>query len=211
MNSMKNLWLFILAAWLPLPTLCFGGMTADDRRDHELQASFLKFKHLDSSNHLGEMEFQNLELDKSVHIGRQDYYGFRFTVPERSNHEDLVWAFIQPNESSFTDWYIISQTGDTDGFENYFYCRRTVFSGIADLLPRNEKWVITQRLAGDSLENGKQYLIWFSFKSGKVPDAISLEFKFADVPGKNPQKNWKALEKISGLQRVQPKADSADE
>lgn len=210
----KFLWLWV--GWLLLPAVCFGD------RDKQLQASFSQFKLLTTANLPGEPEFQKLRLENPVNIGREEYYGFRFTVPERTNHEDLVWAFISPNTSTFTGWYILPRTGDKvveaaaqageeqgfEGFEDYIYFPRTDYPELHGLFPTGGKVLVMQHLSGDSLEDGREYLIWFGFKSNKKPDWISLEFKFENLTKKGAH-NRKVMERILGLHRGQPNADPA--
>ncbi|HXF10411.1 MAG TPA: hypothetical protein VN625_06465 [Desulfuromonadaceae bacterium] len=201
---MKWKWISTLtvAASLFLP-IAGAAAGSDDTVDQNvrLQESFSQFKHLDSTNHVGEPEFQNLKLDKAININGVDYFGFRFTVPERTNHQDFAWAFILPPGPGFAGWYIVPQNGKMDGFENYFHFRRTIYSNAGELLPLSGKLMVLQRLPGTALEDGKEYLIWFGFKSPRRPASISLEFKFADLPDVN---DFKALEKVLGLHRTGP-------
>jgi len=223
---MKTKSFLLLTTCLLLPAVCFGdkfseGIQAGARRDKQLQAAFLQFKELMPANGSGKQDFQKLKLENPVKIAGADYYGFRFTVPQRTSHEDLVWAFMQPN-APFTGWYILPQTGDTVdgvqaqagagrgfvGFEDYLYYPRKDYPELHNLSPTAGKFLVLQHLSGDSLEDGKEYIIWFSFKSEKKPNWISLEFEFAKLTNKDAQ-NRKVMEKVLGLHRGQPKTDAS--
>ena len=163
---------------------------ATPSRDEQLQKSFLQFPLLTSiTDSNGQPAFQTLTLENPVVYAGQKYYGFRFKVPPRKNHEDFVWSFVQPETPSFTDWYILPQTGIMEaipqpglgqGFMNYFYCPKNIYSRADDLLPLNGRRLILQSLSGDNLDDGQTYLIWFGFK-GKNPAQISLAFTFANL------------------------------
>ena len=210
-----------------LPAVCFGDNSSNEtqayaRRDRQLQDSYLQFKELTPANGPGKQEFHKLRLENPVNIEGKDYYGFRFTVPQRASHEDLVWAFISPNVSTgFTGWYILPGTGETgaeamadgkeqffDGFEDYLYFPRANYPELHELSPTGGKSLVVQHLSGNSLEDGKEYFIYFEFKSHKKTNAISLEFEFAKLTNEDAHKR-KVMEKVLGLHRGQPKADSS--
>jgi hypothetical protein len=191
----------LLAVLLFLPAVCFGDkfdkVINSAHRDKKLQSSFLEFPLLEpATDEQGKPAFQELELNKPVNIDGLDFYGFRFKVSGRKAQEDLVWAFIQNGSCT---WYILPQTGNMNGFENYFYQPRTVYQDVDDLVPLKGKQLVTQRLSGDSLEDDKYYVIWFAFRSHK-PAAISLELTFANVPPKKARRLG-FLENVLGLYR----------
>ena len=84
-----------------------------------------------------------------------------------------------------------------DGFENYYYAPRKRYQGLEKLFPLKGKDLVTQRLAGNLLEDDKYYFIGFAFKPPK-PAQISLEFTFADL-GTKKAKFGKALDKALSL------------
>jgi RNA polymerase sigma factor (sigma-70 family) len=165
-------------------------------RDRRLQKAFLQFPLLPLvTNSAGKPEFQAWTLTNWVKFKGQTYYGFRFTVPPRKNHEDLVWAFVEPD--SFTGWYILPQRGAMYGFINYFYCSKNTYPRADALLPKDGRSIIMQHLAGNCLRDGQTYLIWFGFQKGH-PKRISLEFTFAGLKRNKP----KPLQKVLGLNDV---------
>jgi hypothetical protein len=202
---MKQQLLCLLAALLLVPAACFGDKLSEvvdsvGRRDERLQASFLHFPMFSlATNAPVKLDFQTLALTNPVIIDGINFYGFRFKVPKRKVQEDLVWAFGAPSERHF--WYIIPETGDMAGFEEFFRERRASYEGLAALFPNPSKGkeMVIQRLSGDSLEDDKCYLIWFAFGSQK-PARISVAFTFADL-GPKKVHNRGALEKALGLHR----------
>jgi hypothetical protein len=177
-------------AWL-LVTFCTfiatTGLRAQDQdddsdRDATLQKSFSQFPFLaPATNSDGRPEFQTLTLANPVVIDRERFFGFRFKVPPRANHEDLLWAFVQPGD--LKEWYIVPQTGEMDGFTNFYYTSKGDYLGAEPLMPLNASHLNIQYLNGDSLKDGQAYLIWFGF--GRVnPRVMSLMFTFTNFdPG----------------------------
>jgi hypothetical protein len=123
-------------------------------------------------------------------------YGFRFKVPKRAKHGDFVWAFGSPRARY--NWFIISQTNTMVGFESYFNEPKKAYEGLEDLFPSSGNEVVLQRLAGDELEDEKEYLIWFTFRTPK-PAHMSMAFTFAESQLKKSNRN--AIEKVMGLKR----------
>lgn len=146
-----------------------------------LQKSSSQFPFLTQvTNGDGQLDFQTLTLTNPVVIDRERIFGFRFNVPPRTNHEDLVWAFVQP--PGFKEWYIVPQTGKMKGFTNYYYNYYTSkgdYMKAKPLLPMNGNRLIYQYLADDSLTDGQTYLIWFGFGNHNPP-AMSLTFTFTN-------------------------------
>jgi len=165
----------------------------------ELQAAFEKFPLFrQTTNDSGELAFQTLPLNRPVEVNGRNYYGFRFTVPPRTNQEDFVWTFTGPQNSFH--WYIIPEQGDMSGFANFHPLPRTNYEATEHLFPLAGKRIYLQRLPGKEVEDGKTYLIWFSFEKNK-PARMSLKFTFASVA--TPRKNeLGALEKALGLVRT---------
>jgi hypothetical protein len=197
MRGEKQAAILLLAAALVCATALSVRAFDSAKRDAGLQAAFDQFPLLKmETNALGELAFQTLKFDEDVKVDGKEYYGFRFQVPPRTNHEDFVWAFIQPQK--LAGWYIVAQKGDMDGFEDFHYRPKTNYTGVEHLFPTSGKQLITQRLAGSDLEDGKTYLVWFTFNKGK-PNQMSLKFTFADL-GKKKNK-VPAMEKALGLAR----------
>jgi len=154
------------------------------QRDAALQKAFAQFPILSpKTNAEGQLEFQTLALTNPVVVNRERIYGFKFTVPARTNHEDLVWAFAEPGD--FKEWYILPETGKMHGFENFYHTSKGDYLRETPLLPMNGKRLILQSLKGDNLNDGQTYLIWFGF--GNVnPPALSLVFTFANFDPDTP-------------------------
>ena len=218
----------LLAAILLLPCVCFGDKLSKDyqagaRRNRQLQVSFQQFKELTPASDPDKLEFQKFRLENPVSFEGKDYYGFRFTVPQRANHEDLVWAFLEPNSSSgFTGWYILPEPEKTsaeaiaegkeqgfEGFKDFLYFPKAQYPELHGLPPTGGKLVVLQHLSGNSLQDGRQYLIWFGFKSQKAPNRMSLKFTFASLTDQEAH-NRNVMEKVLGLHRGNPKADSSN-
>jgi hypothetical protein len=190
--------IFSLAAALLCATTLRVNAFDSDKRDVEFQTAFDQFPLLKlETNAAGKPAFQTLKLEKAVQAKGGDYYGFRFQVPPRSNHEDFVWAFIVPGKLS--GWYVLAQKGEMDGFENFYNGRtRATYEGTEHLFPTSAKQLYLQRLSGDSIKDGETYLVWFLFKNGK-PNQMSLKFSFADLGKK--QNKIPAIEKALGLEK----------
>ena len=202
MNTKEKL-LYLSAALLLFPAVCFGDKLSEvvdsvGRRDEQLQASFLRFPLLTpASNAPVKLDFQSIALNKPVIIDGISFYGFRFRVPKRTAQEDFVWAFIEPGPRHF--WYILPQAGSMAGFVDFFREPRASYEDLDHLFPVKATKLVIQRLAGDSLEDDKYYLIWIAFGSQK-PLRISLAFTFADLRSKKAPGRG-ALEKALGLHR----------
>lgn len=194
---------YILAALLLGPPAGFGGpfekAVNSPKLAARLQAGFDDFPLLEPARDDDDKPaFQTLKLKSPLNFNGVDIYGFRFKVEGRKGREDLVWAFL---DYGFCTWYIVPETGRMDGFENYFYKTTRAYENLDGLFPVKAKEVITQRLSGDSLEDGKYYLIWMAFKSHR-PKQMSVKYTFANVPEKKAQKPL-FLERVLGLQRKQ--------
>lgn len=157
-------------------------LTFAARRDVRLQEMFLHFPLLTpATNSAGQPAFETLALTNPVRIGGNEYFGFRFTVPRRTNNEDLVWAFVEPDSfSSFTGWYIVPQTGAMNGFVDYHYTSKNLYSAADALSPAGGRNLIFQSLSGDDLKDGQSYLIWLSFTK-RHPKRMSLAFAFVNL------------------------------
>lgn len=173
---------------------------ADDTpdRDQGLQAVFDQFPLFQrATNELGEPDFQTLTLNHPVKANGQDYYGFRFTVPQRENREDFVWSFLSPTTSY--NWYIAPETGTMKGFAETGYRDRSKgdYIGARKLYPVSGRKLILQRLEGEALQDGKTYLIWFTFGKNK-PARVSVVFNFAPRAQQG-ENEINAMEKSLGL------------
>jgi len=135
------------------------------------------------TNSDGQLDFQTLTLANPVVVNRERIFGFRFTVPPRSNHEDLVWAFVQP--PGFKEWYILPQTGEMDGFTNFYHASKGDYMRETPLLPRASNRLIFQYLTGDNLTDGQTYLIWFGFGNHNPP-SMSVTFTFTNFDVNDP-------------------------
>jgi hypothetical protein len=193
----------ILLALLILPAACFGA-TLDDavhsvsRRDEQLQSVFDQFPLLAlATNQENKLVFQTLKLDKPFAIDGINFYGFRIKVPQRTNQEDFVWAFPEPKPRFF--WFIIPRTGFMSGFHEFHREPINAFNNLGQLFPVSANKLIIQRLVGDQLEDGQEYLIWFAFGQQK-PKQISLEFTFANS-STNDAPDHAMMEKALGLRR----------
>ena len=169
-----------------------------DRRDQQLQASFLQFPLLaPATNSEGKDNFLEFELNSPVKIDGVAFYGFRFKVPKRTAQEDFVWGFGMPNPAF--NWYIVPQTGSMAGFGEYFREPRAAYEGLEHLFPTIGTHVVLQRLREELLEDEQEYLIWFAFRAQK-PKHISLTFTFADLPESKASRA--TLEAALGLHRL---------
>src|ERR1035438_4275698 len=199
----KEKFLCLLTTSLLLPAVCCGDRLSEvvdsaGHRDEQLQASFLQFPLLTpATNDPVKLEFQTIVLSKPVIIDGISFYGFRFRVPKRKAQEDFVWAFVEPGPRHY--WYVLPQTGSMAGFEDFFREPRASYEDLDHLFPVKASKLVIQRLAGDSLNDDKYYLIWIAFGSQK-PLRISLAFMFADL-GPKKVHNRGALEKALGLHR----------
>lgn len=202
MNSKDKLICFLLA-FLLLPAVCFGEKLDDvvhsvRQRNDQLQAVFAQFPLLTSAtNKQDKLTFQTLELNKPVVIDEINFYGFRLKIPKRTNQEDFVWAFPEPKPRFF--WFIIPRTGIMSGFHEFHREPMDAFKDLGQLFPVNANRLIIQRLSGDELEDGQEYLIWFAFAQQK-PTQISLTFTFA-VSSTNSAPNHEMMENALGLHR----------
>jgi hypothetical protein len=151
--------------------------TTHEDRTTQLQSSFAKFPLLKySANSLREPAFQTLNFTNPLIISGTNYYGFRLQVPRRKNHEDFVWAFVEPQVRF--NWYILPKTdGDMMGFTHYNIVPKDYL--MSDhLFPLNGINLYLQSLSGELIQDSKTYLIWFSFQKN-APKHLSLIFAFA--------------------------------
>ncbi|HEX4122353.1 MAG TPA: lectin-like protein [Verrucomicrobiae bacterium] len=110
-------------------------------------------------------------------------FGFRFKAPTRANHEDLLWAFVEPGD--LKEWYILPEKGEMDGFTNFYHTSKGDYIREKPLLPLNGNQLILQHLNSDDLKDGQSYLIWLGFGK-RNPPAMSLMFTFANFDPTNP-------------------------
>lgn len=153
--------------------------TDDTDRTAALQKAFNQFPLcVPVTNSEGQPDFQTLRLKNPVVVvNHERFFGFRFKVPPRTNHEDLVWAFVPPG--GFKEWYIVPQTGSMEGFTNYYYTSKGDYVRPVPLLPMNANRLILQHLNGENLEDGQTYLIWIGFGNFNAPN-MSFAFTFAN-------------------------------
>ncbi len=163
-----------------------------------LQAAFGQFPMFrPATNASGALAFQTFPLNRPVEVNGRNYYGFRFTIPPRTNQEDFVWTFTGPQY--WFHWYILPETGDMSGFVNFQERARTNYEGTEHLFPAAGKRIYLQHLSGKSIEDGKTYLIWFNFDKNK-PGRLSLKYTFANL-GTARKAELGTLEKALGLVR----------
>jgi hypothetical protein len=174
----------------------------DSDRDTSLQKSFDQFPFFSPvMNADGQPAFQTLPLTNPVVINRERFYGFRFMVPPRTNQEDLIWAFVEPGDMK--EWYIVPETGEMDGFTNFYTTSKGDYVGETPLLPKNASHIILQYLNGDNLKDGQTYLIFFGFGNHNAP-AMSLTFTFTNFDSSTPHPVV-ALEKMLPLNQLASK------
>lgn len=126
----------------------------------------------------GKPRFATLTLNRDpLIVSDTRYDGFRFKATGRKN-EELVWAFLYPENSS--GWQIMAASGGMNAFRRYKVAERSLFSGIDTLPPSSEDRVFFQTLASSSLTGGREYLIWFGFEDDR-PATFALTFTFADI------------------------------
>jgi hypothetical protein len=173
--------------------------TPDAAINQQLQASFLQFPFLTPpTNTQGQPKFQTLYLTNPVAIGGDNYYGFRFTVPRRTNAEDFVWAMVEP-AGSF-QWFMVPQTGTMkENFTKFRFASKADYLGFEPLRPLNRKRIILQSLSGHALEDGKTYLIWFNFDGETRPLSLAFTFTRLDPTTMN---DLRPLEKALALNRA---------
>jgi Lectin C-type domain len=175
--------------------------TDDSGRDAALQKSFDQFPFFTPVTNVdGQLDFQTLTLTNPVVVNRERIFGFRFKVPQRTNGEDLVLAFVEPGD--FKEWYIVPQTGKMRGFTNFYSTSKGDYIRAKPILPMSKR-LILQYLKGDNLKDGQTYLIWFGFGNYNPP-AMSLTFTFADYDT-NTQNPRVALEKLLSLDQLASK------
>jgi hypothetical protein len=127
--------------------------------------------------------------------------GVRFRVPE-GEKRDLLWAFAQPK--ALAQWYVVPVEGRMPaGFRSFKKVKATALFGNDAAEP--DAPGVLQALAGDNLEPGKEYVLWFMFRDeapAEVPMALAL------LPA---QRNVRdaAAEKALGLPKPLPKAEDA--
>jgi hypothetical protein len=168
-------------------------------RDEQLQSAFLQFPPLTLSNDSrGLPAFQTLPPMPPVVINGGDFYGFRFTVPQRTNSEDFVWAMIQP--PNLAEWYIVPEKGEMSGFENFRNTSRYSYLNTSALRPNPEN-LILQSLAGASLTNGQTYLIWWRRTGTPRPESVAFTFATLDPKNRN---RLHPMEKALGLVPAPP-------
>ena len=180
-------------------TVLLAGDAAEDDRDQQLQAAFLKFPILTPATNSESLpEFQRISLKRPIIINGSTYFGFRFTAPERTGHKDFVWAFVEP--PGYVEWCILPEHGTMDGFKNWRDVPKGDYLGTNRLVPLGGQELIVQSLAGKSLIDGSNYLVWMTFDS-KGP-AMSVAFTFAPL-GPKGLNNRRAMEHALGLDRAE--------
>jgi Lectin C-type domain len=197
-------------AILLLIALCFFAATANvhsqdsdetdgSNRDAALQASFSQFPFFTPlTNAEGQPDFQTLPLKDPVVFNHERFFGLRFKVPPRASHEDLVWGFVEPGD--LKEWYILPETGEMDGFTNYYTTSKGDYMGVEPLLPMQASHLILQHLPGENLKDGQTCLIWFGFGNYNAP-AMSLTFTFTNFDPNVPHP-LVAIEKLLALNQL---------
>src|ERR1700743_937154 len=125
----------------------------------------------------GKPEFYTLALTNPVVLNRERIFGFRFTVPTRTNHEDFLWSFVEPDD--YKEWYIVPQNGTMNGFVNYYTDTKGEYMGAKPIWPAGGSRIIYQYLPGNFLKDGETYLIWIGF-GNRNPTAMSVAFTFTN-------------------------------
>lgn len=181
----------------------------------QLQASFFEFKLLKPNDDPDHPKFQKLKLENPITVHGKDYYAFRFAVPQRTGHEDMVLAYIAP-KGALEYGFEISKSEETNSpsnlleFENVLYFPRKKYPALRELVPASGRFITLQRIPGTMLADRNEYFVWFGFKSGANPKWMSLEFKFVVWPAKGPHVR-ETYEKALGLQRGGADPNSAEE
>ena len=150
-----------------------------------LQSVAGRFANVEPATEPGKGSFQNVTLNTR---GKK-IDAFRFRVPE-GERRDLFWAVAFPK--NMKSWYISPAEGPAkQGFTSF---QKTpparMFKGKP---PANLTGGVLQALAGEHLEPGREYLMWFIFEDDK-PGNISLAM--ALLPSKGEPDNSGAVKAL---------------
>ena len=154
-----------------------GAPNSDARRAF-LQSNFSKFVPVQfQKDASGNALVQRLHVQQNkFEYGDKYYCGFQFTVPTWIDGDfEWLWAFAKTKEQADyrtknqMGWYIVPQSGQSKGFENYMNRRVAEFPLLKQQFPYSGALVI-QDLEQSRLEPGKTYAIWFCFQDEDLPD-----------------------------------------
>jgi hypothetical protein len=199
---LSALYFLATAANLPAQNSQDAADADDAERDAALQKAFDQFPLLTpKTTDAGLPDFQTLTLTNPFVVNHERIFGFRFTVSPRSNHEDLVWAFIQPGD--FKEWYILAESNNMHGFVNYYTTTKGDYLQSRPLSPMLGSDLILQNLSGDNLNDGQTYLIWFGFGNYN-PRTMPLMFTFTNYNA-NPPHPILQFERLLGLNQLASK------
>jgi hypothetical protein len=151
--------------------------SADDERLDFLQRNFSNFVPVQfhkGANGEAAIQYLHFNENKFIYLGR-NYCGFKFTVPAWLDG-DFEWLYILAKTEANKDfstgtlqWYIIPESGHSEGFENFNPVRLANYPQLQRQFPYTHV-LTTQNLAANRLKSGKTYAIWFALQEKDPPD-----------------------------------------
>jgi hypothetical protein len=122
---------------------------------------------------IGTPEWQKLVLNK----GGKGVDAIRFRVPKGPS-QNLYWAMVLP-EGKADVWELCAAKGEVGGQMARREDSFETFTNFPEQVPKEGK-LILQRLSGEHLEGGNEYVIWFHFTTQEPVEiwtAITLRRK----------------------------------
>jgi hypothetical protein len=192
----------LLAATLEIPK---EDAAAIDRRNEFLQQNFSRFptaQFMKDQN--SEAAIHILPVKESIfEYEGWCFCGFKFSVPVWLDG-DFKWMFLlaksETNQSFVVKritWYIIPETGRSEGFTNGWRGFVDDYPDIKALFPYTAG-INVQSLPQNRLKPGSNYAIWFRFEERDMPDiAFSMTIQSergAKEFGFLPSEKWKVEE-----------------
>src|SRR5258708_2776511 len=176
--------ILIASSGLAAPFLAAGQDTATNdqatiqQRVQFLQRNFSKFvpaQFRKGTNSEAAIEVLKVKEKMFEHQGTY-YCGFKFTVPEWLDG-DFEWMYLFAKTEANKDfktrskfsWYIIPETGRSEGFEDYQIGGFSRYQKLKAQFPYTGT-LVTQVLDKGRLKPGSTFAIWFGFKEQDLPD-----------------------------------------
>ncbi len=128
-----------------------------ERFREALRASAPDYAEVKAGYEAGICDFTNITMNRLG--GGFDCIRFKNESKEAMN---MVWAYVQPKNSTMFTWYILPVNGDMMGFDKFWRGAKD-YNNVPWAKAKPPYKTTLQSLMGGQIEPGQEYILWFFF------------------------------------------------
>ena len=200
-----------LAIVLSLPCLLATSSVGAGEREKTLQREIVRFPKVEMGKDAdGFAKFHLIDPPAApLKIGDRYYHGFRFTTPAWLDGK-MAWFMLQPEPPGAgigaIQWFITPVEGEARFSLSFAEYATRPFPLLTERFPKSDKFLI-QHFPLDSLDPGREYLIWYNFTTPRIPlIAATLTVQsergmaeFGGLPTGDPDPTMKRIKPVPGV------------